>query len=216
MGPQFRTRGAENGFGERRLRRARRRVARVVGNHRNADKFVRFSIAARGHTVCVRWRASASTDARALLKRVLVISYFFPPFPGAGALRPGRLAKLLPDFGWTPTTLTGPWSAAGPEYGDVVNVKSLGDPIAPRIRGLWRVVSPAARWYPGALRAASSLATRGKFDAVISIYIPSFSHMLAASVAQRSSIPWLADYSEAWTGNRFSIPNFRSRDDTTG
>jgi hypothetical protein len=141
-------------------------------------------------------------------KNVLLIAYYFPPWPGAGALRPGRLAKLLPEFGWTPTTLAGPAKNAAPEYGEVVAVKPFGDPYAPRIRGLWRVLPGPARWYPGALRTALSLVSRRRFDAVFSTYNPGFNHMLAAEVAQRAGIPWLADYSEAWTGNRLLEPKF--------
>ncbi len=146
---------------------------------------------------------SVSIEKRVLLKSVLLISYYFPPMPGAGALRPGRFAKLLPIFGWTPTTLTGPWHGGGTEYGEVIPVTPLGDPLAARVRGLWRLVSGSARWCPGALRMALTLTARRRFDAVVSVFSPAYSHVLAAIVAQRCGIPWLADYSEAWGGNKF-------------
>lgn len=124
--------------------------------------------------------------------------------PGAGGLRPGRLAKLLPVFGWTVTTLTGPWRDAGPEFGEVFPIMPLGDPLAARIRGLWRIVSRSARWCPRALRSAMRLTARRRFDAVVSVYSPAYSHVLAATVARRRAIPWLADYSDAWSGNKFA------------
>lgn len=40
------------------------------------------------------------------MNRVLIISYYFPPRPGVGALRPYGLAKYLPHFGWEPIILT--------------------------------------------------------------------------------------------------------------
>jgi hypothetical protein len=40
------------------------------------------------------------------VKKVLIISYFFPPRPGVASLRLGGLAKYLPEFGWKPTILT--------------------------------------------------------------------------------------------------------------
>lgn len=146
---------------------------------------------------------SVSIEKPVLSKSVLLISYYFPPMPGAGALRPGRLAKLLPAFGWTPTTLTGPWHSAGAEFGDVVPVTPLGDPLAARVRGLWRIVTSSARWSPAALRLALTLTARRRFDAVVSVFSPAYSHVLAAIVARRRGIPWLADYSEAWGGNKF-------------
>ena len=145
---------------------------------------------------------SVSIEKRVLSKSVLLISYYFPPMPGAGALRPGRLAKFLPVFGWTPTTLTGPWHA-GEEFGDVIPVMPLGDPLAARVRGLWRIVTSSARWSPVALRSALTLTARQRFDAIVSVFSPAYSHVLAAIVARRLGIPWLADYSEAWTGNKF-------------
>jgi len=46
------------------------------------------------------------------MKKVLIISHFFPPRPSIGSNRPGGLAKYLPKFGWEPviitTTLPGP------------------------------------------------------------------------------------------------------------
>jgi glycosyltransferase involved in cell wall biosynthesis len=41
-----------------------------------------------------------------MVKKVLVITYFFPPRPGVASLRLEGLAKYLPEFGWEPTILT--------------------------------------------------------------------------------------------------------------
>jgi glycosyltransferase involved in cell wall biosynthesis len=40
------------------------------------------------------------------MKKVLIITYFFPPRPRIASLRLGGLAKYLPRFGWEPTILT--------------------------------------------------------------------------------------------------------------
>lgn len=39
------------------------------------------------------------------MKRVLLITFVFPPSPYIGAVRPGGLAKYLPRFGWEPVVL---------------------------------------------------------------------------------------------------------------
>jgi glycosyltransferase involved in cell wall biosynthesis len=39
-------------------------------------------------------------------KRVLLVSYTFPPVGGAGVQRPAKFAKYLPQFGWDVTVLT--------------------------------------------------------------------------------------------------------------
>jgi len=41
-----------------------------------------------------------------MVKKVLIITYFFPPRPGVASLRLGGLAKYLPEFGWEPTIIT--------------------------------------------------------------------------------------------------------------
>jgi glycosyltransferase involved in cell wall biosynthesis len=40
------------------------------------------------------------------MKKVLIISYFFPPDPAIGSLRMQGLAKYLSEFGWEPIILT--------------------------------------------------------------------------------------------------------------
>jgi len=40
------------------------------------------------------------------LRKLLFLSYPFPPLGAAGALRPFRFAKYLPEFGWLPFVLT--------------------------------------------------------------------------------------------------------------
>ena len=40
------------------------------------------------------------------MKKVLMITYNFPPIVTVGAIRPVKFAKYLPKFGWTPVILT--------------------------------------------------------------------------------------------------------------
>ncbi|WP_447983617.1 hypothetical protein [Nitrospira sp. Nam74] len=40
------------------------------------------------------------------MKRVLIISYYYPPSPAVGAVRPSKFAEYLPAFGWQPTVVT--------------------------------------------------------------------------------------------------------------
>jgi hypothetical protein len=40
------------------------------------------------------------------MKKVLIISYAFPPRKAIGAQRPSKLAKYFPDYGWQPIVLT--------------------------------------------------------------------------------------------------------------
>ena len=40
------------------------------------------------------------------MRKVLIISYAFPPMGVVGAYRPAKFCKFLPEFGWHPTVLT--------------------------------------------------------------------------------------------------------------
>ena len=40
------------------------------------------------------------------MKQVLIVTYFFPPYPTIGSVRLGGLAKYLPEYGWKPVVMT--------------------------------------------------------------------------------------------------------------
>ena len=50
-------------------------------------------------------------------KKVLIITYHFPPRPSVASIRLGGLAKFLPEFDWEPTVLTAKFpSTSDPRY----------------------------------------------------------------------------------------------------
>jgi Glycosyltransferase Family 4 len=74
------------------------------------------------------------------MKRLLLVAYLFPPEPAAGALRPGFLARYLPEFGWEATVLTRLVAArAGATRDDeryrVVEAPVLGESLERSVRG---------------------------------------------------------------------------------
>ena len=40
------------------------------------------------------------------MKKVLILSYYFPPLGMGGTQRAAKFAKYLPEFGWEPTVVT--------------------------------------------------------------------------------------------------------------
>ena len=40
------------------------------------------------------------------MKRVLIVTYWYPPNQTIASLRLGKFAKYLPDFGWEPVIVT--------------------------------------------------------------------------------------------------------------
>jgi glycosyltransferase involved in cell wall biosynthesis len=55
--------------------------------------------------------ASNATNATLALRKVLIITYYWPPSGGAGVQRWLKFSKYLPEFGWQPVILT-----VDPEY----------------------------------------------------------------------------------------------------
>ena len=41
-----------------------------------------------------------------MMRRVLMISYYFPPLGGIGSVRAVKFAHYLPEFGWDPAVIT--------------------------------------------------------------------------------------------------------------
>jgi glycosyltransferase involved in cell wall biosynthesis len=70
------------------------------------------------------------------MKRVLLITFHFPPDAAVGAIRPAQFAKYLPEFGWEPFVLT-----VNPKHYDHLNPLGLDEHprAAPVIRtGMFR------------------------------------------------------------------------------
>ncbi len=176
------------------------------------------------------------------MKRVLLISYYFPPSGGPGVQRTLKFVRYLPEFGWKPSVLTvDARHAAYPDIDptleqevppdvEVIRTKAW-DPyggyarftgrakedsigvsfVSDKDRG-WKehlarwvranVFVPDARvgWVPFAARKAVDLHRDAPFDAVVTTGPPHSTHLIGRSVARRTSVPWLADFRDPWTG----------------
>lgn len=63
-------------------------------------------------------------------KRVLVITYYFPPRPGVASLRLRGLAKYLPEYGWKPVILTAALPGKPEHHFKVIQTPYPGDATA--------------------------------------------------------------------------------------
>jgi len=155
------------------------------------------------------------------MKRVLLVAYYFPPQPKAGALRPSYLAMHLRDFGWEPTVLTVEFPGEPDVPCEVVRVRPIGRSAKleyatasapPRrqssaerfLRDLARSVvyfpDDAVGWLWPARSAALALTAATRFDAVISTAPPPSAHFVGRAVTVARRIPWIADYRDLWSG----------------
>lgn len=65
-----------------------------------------------------------------MIKKVLIITYYFPPRPGVASLRLKGLAKYLPEFGWEPVILTADLPGVPDQRFKVIETNYPGDTTA--------------------------------------------------------------------------------------
>lgn len=173
-------------------------------------------------------------------RRVLMVSYFFPPFRTVGGLRVSKHTKFLPAFGWEPVVLTADWNdgaADMPLYipessvarvapafdiagiprrllgGKTTSVRS--DTARTRRRRLagaeaaYRqlvcIPDPQIGWRAPAIGRGLQLIEEVRPSVIFSSSLPNTSHLVAASLARASGLPWVAELRDLWTDNH----NFR-------
>ena len=165
-------------------------------------------------------------------QRLLVLTYHWPPFPGAGAARWTALVKYLRRLGYETTVIT--TSAFGALPSDaaegVVRTRDLAaagslrkvlrrPPLAgeggaesgaekPAPGILTKVVVPdayAASWVPFATLAARRLLRERTFDCLITSSPPDSVHLAGLALGDRSPA-WIADLRDGWTFERLRPP----------
>ncbi len=161
-------------------------------------------------------------------RRVLFISYAFPPAGGGGVQRAAKFAKYLPRCGWCPTVLT----VANPSV--PVHDDDLARELDPRlplvrartwepryrvkkhlaqdgvggrttIRGLVRRLAaqllqpdPQILWNPSAFRAAAGVLQVQPHDAILVTGPPFSSFLLGRQLQRRFGVPLILDFRDEW------------------
>jgi glycosyltransferase involved in cell wall biosynthesis len=153
-----------------------------------------------------------------MARRLLLLSYFFPPFGGAGVQRALKLCKAAPAFGWQVSVV-----AAQPQADDAQDPSMLPEvppDLAVERTPAWRLArlpswltrwvpaDPYLGWYPFALEASADLLRSEPFDAVMSTSMPYTAHLVARQLRRDFGLPWLADLRDPWTDNRF-MPQYQ-------
>jgi glycosyltransferase involved in cell wall biosynthesis len=151
-------------------------------------------------------------------RRILLVSYFYPPGRDTGALRPATMVKYLRRLGHDVEVLTTSafgddgepathrtrdaqlWRArrAGKERVDTLFDSNI---YGGRPHPLSRVIVPeplAAAWAPFARSKALALNRERHFDCVITTSPPESTHAVGMALRRRG-VPWVADVRDAWT-----------------
>lgn len=152
--------------------------------------------------------------------RILIISYYFPPFMNVGGFRAMSWARRFHDAGHEVTVIKGEGREAAScayfeeELGRELRVLAVRNPLlaeasttaAPPAKPRFEALKDVARamvptldgyvaWSRAALAAARAEATeRGDFDAVVSTSFPLSAHEAAYRLSRGGRAVWVADF----------------------
>ena len=155
------------------------------------------------------------------MKKVLFITYHFPPIAGGGVFRSLHFVKYLPQFGWQPTVLTVDTKLSWafdkkllneiPQSVKVIRVKQFewfyfhiifSKLHIPELYEFIKekFLSPDSKigWYKSALKKAQKELKLEKYDMIFSTSPTIVSHMIALKLSEEYEIPWTADFRDFW------------------
>jgi len=143
---------------------------------------------------------------------VLMVADAFPPDPLSGALRPGRFAKFLPEFGYNPVVVCRGEAGRSLERSDTVRrTSSIG--ASRKVRTMAKVGAVLQRyllpyndnlpWVAHALSEAEAVLASRPVSAVFSTSPPVATHLAALAIKLRYGLPWIADFRDPLWGNPF-------------
>ena len=163
--------------------------------------------------------------------KILIISYYFPPYPSIASLRAGKMAKYLEKFGHEIRVITvkndpssypldveiplknviyTKWFRLAPDnlQANVRGAVAASNRMYNFTRKCWRVLKSAVYfpdefigWLPYLSKAANELISTWKPDIIFVSGAPFSSFLAVSKVAKKFNIPWIADFRDLWTEN---------------
>lgn len=162
------------------------------------------------------------------MKRLLMISFPFPPNAMAGAVRSERFARYLPELGWSVDVIT---IKPRPDlFQDKTRLQDIGNDVTVHLASyldlwLWlrdkrprNILLRAARtifmrifsfpdnalfWVPFAVQKGLTICSQKSVDAIYTTSPPHSSHLAGLVLSRLTKKPWIADFRDPWTLNAF-------------
>lgn len=152
-------------------------------------------------------------------RKLLLISYWYPPAVGAAAERLSSFARYLPALGWDVSVVCAARGGATDSNDDESTVLRVADPMAadgqlfadydPRVGGaptwkrvLKRFVFPDrfVRWRKAAAAAMVERWGGERFDAILASFPPASAVQLALEARNHWKAPLVMDFRDRWLG----------------
>lgn len=153
------------------------------------------------------------------MRRVLVLTYHFPPEGGPAVQRVLKFVKYLPFFGYEPIVLTA-LHPIGVKDQDLFNeipsslrvyrVMDFGAWVPYELRKrLFHNLLPDRHitWKRFAFSKAIQIIQKEKIDLLFSSSPPHSVQVIAKEIAMQTGLPWVADLRDEWTRH----PNFQAK-----
>lgn len=139
------------------------------------------------------------------MKRVLLISYQFPPHNSAATFRVRALARYLPKYGWEPVVVCNDWGAEPSDGNDTSLLQNTPDglkvfPIRAsntrwiRWRDRFEIVKRPLAWTLRLVEELPEIAKQVDARATWATWAPRGTHYAASRLHAQTGIPWIADY----------------------
>jgi hypothetical protein len=138
-----------------------------------------------------------------MTRKVLLVTYHFPPSAASGTFRLLGFARHLPRHGWHVHVIAPPetpWDNTDPALSAQVPAETGYDAVpyprsAPR---LVRLLAPYAIWLPFAWRACRRAIKRERPDIVLTSGPPHIVHVLGMLLQRTERLAWIADFRDPW------------------
>jgi glycosyltransferase involved in cell wall biosynthesis len=141
------------------------------------------------------------------IRKLLIVTYYFPPSAESGAFRMLGFARHLSKFGWEPIVVAAFGKASEPVDRDLLSrvkpeasVHHVHYPQGRLARAVARYY-PYQTWLPKGLAECARCMRRYCPDALLTSSPPHCVHLLGIRVKHRWRIPWVADFRDPWVAD---------------
>lgn len=161
------------------------------------------------------------------MKKVLFLSYYFPPDSNVVSRIAAKFSKFLPKYGWTPVLLTKRWIYHGTrdysyERDIPKNAKKLKIfNFEPTSLLPWRLKAPLDEifmipddkifWLPSAVRKALQVIKEERVSAILAMAPPWTDLLAGQRLKKLTEIPFVIWLGDPWTDNPYRLYRHRSR-----
>lgn len=155
------------------------------------------------------------------MKKVLIISYYFPPVGGAGVFRILKFTKFLPQFDWQPTIIASElpnyfWQDTDLENEIPQNLEIFRTPFKNPLDFLLSKKGGKRQkysypksdffflpdnkrwWHPYLYKAGKRILEKDKHDLIFVSMPPFTGGLTAARLSKKYNIPLVADFRDSW------------------